>query len=111
MAAAALRAATTTAASTALQPAWRAAAAEAWVQDFATGAHVGLAELDRSVFGAPVRKDLLARAIRYEQVWRLAGTESTKTRGLIRGTTKKPFPQKGRGAARQGSLVGPHYVG
>ncbi|KAJ1555749.1 hypothetical protein HK405_013691, partial [Cladochytrium tenue] len=110
MAAATLRAATT-AASTALQPAWRAAAVEAWVQDFATGAHVGLAELDRSVFGAPVRKDLLARAIRYEQVWRLAGTESTKTRGLVRGTTKKPFPQKGRGAARQGSLVGPHYVG
>lgn len=32
------------------------------------------------------------------------GTHSTKTVGTVAGTNKKPFRQKGRGAARQGSL-------
>lgn len=32
------------------------------------------------------------------------GTHSTKTVGTVAGTGKKPFRQKGRGAARQGSL-------
>lgn len=36
---------------------------------------------------------------------------STKTRGEMRHTTKKPHPQKGQGRARQGSLVSPQYRG
>ncbi|KAI9338928.1 ribosomal protein L4 domain-containing protein, partial [Zopfochytrium polystomum] len=83
----------------------------AWIQSFETGDAVGFVELDRTVFGARVRHDLLARAVRYEGIWRLAGTASTKDMAQVRATTKKPFAQKGRGAARQGSLAGPHYVG
>lgn len=36
---------------------------------------------------------------------------STKTRGEVKHTTKKPHPQKGQGRARQGSLVAPQYRG
>lgn len=36
---------------------------------------------------------------------------STKTRGEMKHTTKKPHPQKGQGRARQGSLVAPQYRG
>ena len=36
---------------------------------------------------------------------------STKTRGEVAHTTKKPHPQKGGGRARQGSLVAPQYRG
>ncbi|MGC9451748.1 MAG: 50S ribosomal protein L4 [Oceanipulchritudo sp.] len=40
------------------------------------------------------------------------GTVSTKTRSTVHGTGKKPFRQKGTGAARQGSRVAPqHYHG
>lgn len=36
---------------------------------------------------------------------------STKTRGEMKHSTKKPHPQKGQGRARQGSLVAPQYRG
>ena len=36
---------------------------------------------------------------------------STKTRGEVKHTTKKPHPQKGQGRARHGSLVTPQYRG
>lgn len=35
----------------------------------------------------------------------------TKTRTTVSGTGKKPFAQKGGGRGRQGSLVGPAFVG
>ncbi|KAJ3297733.1 54S ribosomal protein L4 mitochondrial, partial [Blyttiomyces sp. JEL0837] len=78
---------------------------------FQSGNPIGLLELDRAVFGAPVRQDLLHRALRYEEAWRLQGTESSKALGQVRGTTRKPFPQKGRGKARQGTLRAPQFVG
>jgi large subunit ribosomal protein L4 len=36
---------------------------------------------------------------------------STKTRGEVAHTTKKPHPQKGTGRARQGTLVAPQHRG
>ena len=60
-------------------------------------------ELDESVFGATVRKDILARMVKYQLAKRRAGTHKVKTRGEISGTTAKPFRQKGTGRARQGS--------
>jgi hypothetical protein len=72
---------------------------------------IGLIVLDNSVFGARPRPDLIHRTLRYESSWRLQGTESSKNLGQVQGTTRKPFPQKRRGKARQGSLRGPHFVG
>ncbi|KAJ3070298.1 54S ribosomal protein L4 mitochondrial [Podochytrium sp. JEL0797] len=47
----------------------------------------------------------------YETAWRQQGTESSKALGQVRGTTRKPFPQKGRGKARAGTLRAAHFVG
>lgn len=60
-------------------------------------------DLADEVFGAAVRKDLLARMVNWQLAKRRAGTHKVKTRGEISGTTRKQFRQKGTGRARQGS--------
>ena len=60
-------------------------------------------DLADDIFGAEVRKDLLARMVNWQLAMRRAGTHKVKTRGEIRGTTRKQFRQKGTGRARQGS--------
>lgn len=72
---------------------------------------VGTLELNEEIFGAPIRKHLLAEVVHWQRACRRAGTQSTLTKSEVNGTTKKPFPQKGRGMARQGSLKSPHQVG
>jgi large subunit ribosomal protein L4 len=61
-------------------------------------------ELADAVFGTEVRTDILNRMVNYQLAKRRAGTHKVKTRGEIRGTTAKPFRQKGTGRARQGSI-------
>ena len=63
----------------------------------------GEVDLDDSVFGVEVRKDLLARMVNYQLAKRRRGTHKTKDVSEISGTGAKPFAQKGTGNARQGS--------
>ncbi|HEV7371931.1 50S ribosomal protein L4 [Arenibaculum sp.] len=72
---------------------------------------VGEIELDESVFGLPVRADLLSRMVNYQLAKRRAGTHKTKGVSEISGTGKKPYRQKGTGRARQGSLRSPQFRG
>ena len=65
---------------------------------------VGSIDLDETVFGLPVRGDILARMVNWQLAKRRAGTHKTKGVSEVSGTTKKPFRQKGTGRARQGSL-------
>ena len=64
----------------------------------------GNIELPDAVFGVDVRKDIIARMVNFQRAKKRAGTHKVKTRGEIRGTTAKPFRQKGSGRARQGSI-------
>src|SRR5260370_4308935 len=63
------------------------------------------------VFGLPVRRDILARVVNWQLAKRRGGTHKTKGISEIRGTTKKPYKQKGTGRARQGSLRSPQFRG
>jgi len=63
----------------------------------------GSIDLDESVFGVSIRADILARMVNYQLAKRRAGTHKTKTIGEIRGSTAKPWAQKGSGRARAGS--------
>jgi large subunit ribosomal protein L4 len=68
---------------------------------------VGELELSDQVFGAPVREHLFWEAVKWQQAGKRSGTASTRTRGDIRGSTRKLFRQKGTGRARRGSIKSP----
>lgn len=71
----------------------------------------GELELDESIFGLPVRVDLLHRMVEWQRARARSGTHKTKTISEISGTTRKPYKQKGSGNARQGSLRSPQFRG
>jgi large subunit ribosomal protein L4 len=72
---------------------------------------VGDIELADEIFGVPIRRDILARVVNWQLARRRAGTHKAKGISEIRGTTKKPYKQKGTGRARQGSLRSPQFRG
>jgi large subunit ribosomal protein L4 len=72
-------------------------------------ASAGTTELPDEIFAAKPRQDIMARVVHWQQSKRRAGTHKTKGMGEVRGTTKKPYKQKGTGNARQGSLRAPQY--
>jgi large subunit ribosomal protein L4 len=71
----------------------------------------GAIDLADTVFGAEVRKDIIARMVNYQLAKRRSGNHKTKTISEISGTTKKPWRQKGSGRARQGSLRSAQFRG
>ena len=71
----------------------------------------GSLDLDETVFGVEVRKDILARMVNYQLAKRRGGNHKTKTIGEIRGTTAKPWNQKGTGRARAGSRRATQFRG
>ncbi|MCA8961524.1 MAG: 50S ribosomal protein L4 [Planctomycetes bacterium] len=54
---------------------------------------------------------LLKEAVRRYQGHLRRGTASTKMRGEVNGTNRKPWRQKGTGRARQGTKNAPHWRG
>lgn len=71
----------------------------------------GSIELDDEVFGLPVRKDILQRMVNWQLAKRRAGTHKTKGLSEIRGSTRKPYRQKGTGRARVGTRRAPQHRG
>jgi large subunit ribosomal protein L4 len=71
----------------------------------------GSLELPDDIFAIKPRPDIMARVVHWQLAKRRAGTHRVKGMGEVRGTTKKPYKQKGTGNARQGSLRAPQYRG
>lgn len=76
-----------------------------------TGKEVGNVTIDDRLVNAEANgqmiKDYIVAIRANARQW----SASTKTRGEVAHTTKKPHPQKKTGRARQGSLVSPQYRG
>ena len=75
------------------------------------GKTLGPVELSDSVFGLPVNDDVIWYAINNELANARVGTASTKDRGEVHGTNRKPYGQKGTGRARHGDTKSNIYVG
>ncbi|CAI5512295.1 unnamed protein product [Closterium sp. Naga37s-1] len=71
----------------------------------------GEAVLDGSIFDVPVRRDIVHRVVCWQLAKRRQGTHSTKRACELRGTSSKPWKQKGTGRARHGSRRGPQFRG
>lgn len=75
------------------------------------GETTGALELQPAVFGLKARREHLHTAVKAYLAAQRLGTVATKTKGLVSGGGKKPYPQKGTGNARQGSIRAPQWKG
>lgn len=67
------------------------------------GKEIEKLQVDEQLFGSEVRYDLLKQAIVMYHANKRVGTAATKSRGMVAGSTRKLFRQKGTGNARVGS--------
>jgi len=75
------------------------------------GEQVGDVELKEELFMAPIKEGALYYTAVAQMANRRQGTASTKSRGEVRGGGSKPWPQKGTGRARHGTIRSPLWVG
>lgn len=75
------------------------------------GESVGSVEVRDDVFCAPSNQALVHQVVVGQLANKRVGTAATKNRSQVSGGGRKPRPQKGMGAARQGSIRSPHYKG
>lgn len=61
-------------------------------------------QVDEALFGGTVRYPLLKQAIVMYHANKRVGTAATKNRGLVEGSTRKLYKQKGTGHARAGTV-------
>lgn len=73
----------------------------------ASGARIGSEQIDSDALGGRVRVDLLKQAIVAFELSQRQGTFATKSRGMVVGSTRKIYRQKGTGNARAGSVRTP----
>jgi len=72
-----------------------------------TGEVVRQIEMSEAVFGVPFNEAVVHQVMVGQQANARQGTAATKTRGMVRGSTRKLFRQKGTGNARAGSKKSP----
>jgi len=68
---------------------------------------VGTLELNDELFGGRIAQHLVWESVVHANAAGRRGTHATKTRGLVSGTGKKPWRQKGTGRARVGESRNP----
>jgi large subunit ribosomal protein L4 len=76
-----------------------------------TGAQIGTIDLDEYIFGIEPNVPVMHQMMVMQRANARQGTHSTRTRGEVRGSTRKLYRQKGTGRARQGAIRAPHHSG
>ncbi|XP_062549167.1 large ribosomal subunit protein uL4m [Armigeres subalbatus] len=84
-----------------------------WIENLDTieEQKVGIQELSSEVFGASPRIDIVHQNIEWQRKYRFVSFAHAKTRNEVRGGGRKPWPQKGLGRARHGSIRSPLWRG
>jgi large subunit ribosomal protein L4 len=76
-----------------------------------TGKKSGSIELPANLFDVVTNVPLMHQVVVAQLAAARQGTHSTKGRGEVSGSGRKPFKQKGTGRARQGSIRAPQHRG
>ncbi|XP_015596059.1 39S ribosomal protein L4, mitochondrial [Cephus cinctus] len=86
---------------------------EVWLENLDTvdAKKLGLVYLHPEVYGAQPRIDIIHENARWQRMYRYVCYDHTKTRAEVRGGGRKPWPQKGTGRARHGSIRSPLWKG
>jgi large subunit ribosomal protein L4 len=72
-----------------------------------SGEQTGAMAVDEAVLGGRVRYELLKQAVVLWQANQQQGSARTKSRGMVEGSTRKLYRQKGTGNARMGTVRTP----
>ncbi|KAL0100331.1 hypothetical protein PUN28_019592 [Cardiocondyla obscurior] len=72
---------------------------------------LGLVTLHPHIYAAAPRIDIIHQNVRWQRMYRWVSYAHTKTRAEVRGGGRKPWPQKGLGRARHGSIRSPLWRG
>ncbi len=75
------------------------------------GEQVGIYTIPDELLSVKINKSLVHQVVISYLANMRQGTHSTKTRKEVRGGGRKPWPQKGTGRARQGSIRAPQWRG
>ncbi len=75
------------------------------------GESIGVIELNEYIFGINPHVPVMHQAMVRQQANARAGTQNTRGRGEVQGSTRKLYRQKGTGRARQGSIRASHRPG
>lgn len=86
---------------------------QVWLENIDTIEEKKLAilELHPDVFATNPRIDLIHDNVRWQKLYRYVSYAHTKSRFEVRGGGRKPWPQKGLGRARHGSIRSPLFRG
>uniref|UniRef100_A0A1A9WUF9 Large ribosomal subunit protein uL4m n=1 Tax=Glossina brevipalpis TaxID=37001 RepID=A0A1A9WUF9_9MUSC len=95
------------------QPVQLNACRQVWIEniDDVQERKLGIIELHPDVFAAQPRVDVIQENIEWQRKYRFVSFAHTKTRAEVRGGGRKPWPQKGTGRARHGSIRSPLFKG
>ena len=75
------------------------------------GEKAGTISVPAELFGASYNAQLVSQAVRVYEMNQREGSAATKTRGMVEGSTRKIYRQKGTGRARHGGIRAPIFVG
>ncbi|XP_065063709.1 large ribosomal subunit protein uL4-like [Rhopilema esculentum] len=79
------------------------------VTNFKDATPVGMVLLNDFVFATNPRIDIIHRVMVWQRACMRKGSACVKNRSQVSGGGRKPWPQKGTGRARQGSIRAPHW--
>lgn len=85
----------------------------AWLENLDTVEEkkLGILDLHPDVFGQMPRIDIIHENVQWQILYKHVSYAHAKTRAEMRGGGRKPWPQKGLGRARHGSIRSPLFLG
>lgn len=86
---------------------------EVWLENINTEEieRLDLITLHPDIFAKSPRLDIIQRNAQWQRLYRFVSFANSKVRSEVRGGGRKPWPQKGMGRARAGSIRSPIFRG